>query len=187
MERGGVDPGEELLLAAGRGDVAAWTEFRRLGHPLVAGWALRHAGEELAAELVAETFAAALLASPDYLPGETSVRAWLLAIAERTLRVSRRRGRIGHGARRRAALERVGGAEGALALSDAPVVLDPGTAIRHLLAELSACQREVVVARVVEERGYGEIAAELRCSEAAARACVSCGLNALRGRLPAAR
>jgi RNA polymerase sigma-70 factor (ECF subfamily) len=186
MSRGGDDD-EGLLLAAGRGDAAAWARFRDRHLPVVGGYLLRRTGDAtVAAELTAEAFAAALLATPDYLPGATTPRAWVVAIADRTLRTSRRTGRIVRGARQRLALERVDSAEAALPADGDPLVLDAGAAIRHVVGELRRCQREVVVARIVEERGWDEIEAELD-GDRDARACARCGLAALRGRLLAAR
>lgn len=187
MERAGGDLDEVLLLAAGRGDDAAWARYRSRNLPLVAGYLLRRADPSAVAELTAETFAAALLASGSYLPGGKAPRAWLLAIADRTLRASRRGGRVERRARRQAALARVGGAEGELAAADAPAVLDPGTAIRHVVGSLRRCQRDAVSARVVEELDWADVAAELQRSETEARACVRCALSDLRGRLLTAR
>ena len=50
------------------------------------------------------------------------------------------------------------------------------------LAGLPADQREAVLARIVDERDYGEIAADLR-SESVARKRVSRGLARLRDQL----
>ena len=185
MSRGGANDDERLLLAAGRGDAAAWARFRDLHLPVVGGYLLRRTADAtIAAELTAEAFAAALLAAPDYLPGAQTPRAWVVAIAERTLRASRRTGRVVRGARLRVALER--GDEPELRADGDPLVLDAGVAIRHVVGELRRCQREVLVARVVEERGWEEIDAELG-GDRDARACARCGLAALRGRLLAAR
>ena len=52
-----------------------------------------------------------------------------------------------------------------------------------LLDGLSADQRQAVLAYVLEERDYGDIARELRCSESVLRKRVSRGLAALRVRL----
>jgi len=54
----------------------------------------------------------------------------------------------------------------------------------RLLATLPTKQRTAIVARVVDQREYGEIAAELRCSELVVRKRVSRALTALRSRLP---
>jgi len=52
-----------------------------------------------------------------------------------------------------------------------------------LLDRLPAVQRDAVHARVIDERSYAELAAELRISEANARKRVSRGLAALRAEL----
>jgi RNA polymerase sigma-70 factor (ECF subfamily) len=51
------------------------------------------------------------------------------------------------------------------------------------LAGLPADQREAVLARIVDERDYGEMATKLRCSESVARKRVSRGLAQLRDQL----
>ena len=52
-----------------------------------------------------------------------------------------------------------------------------------LVEALPADQGDAVRARVVEEREYGEIAKDLRCSEAVVRKRVSRGLAAVREQL----
>jgi RNA polymerase sigma-70 factor (ECF subfamily) len=54
-----------------------------------------------------------------------------------------------------------------------------------LLADLPADQRDAVVAHVVDDRGYPELAGELHTSEAAVRQRVSRGLSTLRRRMGA--
>jgi RNA polymerase sigma factor (sigma-70 family) len=107
---------------------------------------------------------------------------WVFAIARNTLATSLQRGRVGVDARRRV------GMLDALALDDdayaridavASIELD----LEDLLSTLAADQRAAVVARIVEERDYGEIAAQLRCSELVVRKRVSRALTALRARL----
>jgi RNA polymerase sigma-70 factor (ECF subfamily) len=51
------------------------------------------------------------------------------------------------------------------------------------LAGLPDALRDAVVARVVEEREYPEIAAQMRCSELVVRQRVSRGLRALRAQI----
>jgi RNA polymerase sigma-70 factor (ECF subfamily) len=53
----------------------------------------------------------------------------------------------------------------------------------ELLETLAPQQREAIEAHHLEERGYAEIAAELRCSESVIRKRVSRGLAALHARL----
>jgi RNA polymerase sigma-70 factor (ECF subfamily) len=54
-----------------------------------------------------------------------------------------------------------------------------------LLADLPADQRDAVLAHVVEDRGYPELADEMQTSEAAVRQRVSRGLATMRRRLGA--
>src|SRR6202035_3794226 len=58
---------------------------------------------------------------------------------------------------------------------------------RHLLARSRERGRVEKQARVLDEQGYDEIAAELECSESVVRKRVSRGLAALRTRLGATR
>jgi DNA-directed RNA polymerase specialized sigma24 family protein len=62
-----------------------------------------------------------------------------------------------------------------------PLVLGDDALAR--IAALPADQREAVVGRVVEERGYDELAARLECSESVVRQRVSRGLRAMRARI----
>jgi RNA polymerase sigma factor (sigma-70 family) len=52
-----------------------------------------------------------------------------------------------------------------------------------LLGDLPADQRTALLARIVDERPYDEIASELRCSEAVIRQRVHRGLRRLRSGL----
>src|ERR1039457_4012005 len=91
-----------LLAAVGRGDDSAFAVIYRRYLPLVVRWCWRETGNrELAADLSAEVFAAALTAARRYRPEQGSVVAWLLGIARNKLRESRRRGRVEDAARRR--------------------------------------------------------------------------------------
>jgi RNA polymerase sigma factor (sigma-70 family) len=53
----------------------------------------------------------------------------------------------------------------------------------ELVRELPHDQQQAIQARVIEERGYREIAAELETSESVVRKRVSRGLAAIRKRL----
>ena len=52
-----------------------------------------------------------------------------------------------------------------------------------LLEKLAPQQRDAITAHHLEDRGYAEIAAELRCSESVVRKRVSRGLAALQAQL----
>lgn len=172
---------DEVLLAAARREPAAFGAFYARHEDAVLLFFLRRTGSpELAADLAAETFAAALVTSDRFRPGPAPAVAWLFGIARNTLAMSARRGRVERRARRRLGLP-------PLVLDDE--ALERVAAVEHdgrvleRLAELPADQRWAVEARVLEEREYAEIARELRCSEAVVRQRVSRGLRSLRAQL----
>jgi RNA polymerase sigma factor (sigma-70 family) len=136
---------------------------------------------ELTADLTAETFARALEGvqrfDPERVKGDSAV-PWLLGIAHKTFVSSVRRGVVADEARRR-----LGGAP--LALDDEALVRVEQRAQLHLplqrlLEDLPDDLREAVIARVLEERDYGDIAAQLGCSQQVVRKRVSRGLGRLR-------
>jgi RNA polymerase sigma-70 factor (ECF subfamily) len=61
-----------------------------------------------------------------------------------------------------------------------------GGAALQLLEDLPADQRDAVRARVLDERPYEEIAAELQCSPSVVRKRVSRGVRTMRAKLEAA-
>src|SRR5262245_66019499 len=71
------------------------------------GYFARRTGDpEVAADLTAETFAAALVARQRFKPGGAPAAAWLFTIAQRRLTDFRRRGRVEQRMRRALAIER---------------------------------------------------------------------------------
>lgn len=172
---------DELLTALADGDADAFVVFYRRHLGAMLGFFLRRTGDpELAADLTAEVFAAALLAAERYRPGERPALAWLYGIAAHKLADSRRRGRVEDEARRRLALE-------PLMIDDADLacvqeMADIGAAESAVMS-LPPAQRDAVLARVVHERSYAEIAGQMRCSEMLVRQRVSRGLRALRARM----
>ena len=170
-----------MVAVAARDEVAFVTLYRRY-LPAVLRWCLRETGNrELAADLSAEVFAAALISARRYRPEQGSVLAWLLGIAHNKLRESRRRKRVEDSARRRLHLEPL-----ALSSSDLDRVEELASLDEDVLAlilELPRPLREALEARVVEERPYEEIAAELRCSQSVVRQRVSRALKTLRSQM----
>jgi RNA polymerase sigma factor (sigma-70 family) len=184
-----VEPSEEtddaaLLLASAGGEQAAFETFYRRWLPAVTGFFLRRVGSrELAFDLTAETFAAIVVGCGEFDPERGSAPSWLFSIAEHKLRDSLRRGRVEARARR--------------ALGHRPIVLDDedlarveelaslgGAArLQELLGDLPSEQEAAVRARVLDERSYAAIAAELCCSQAVVRQRVHRGLRRLRARL----
>jgi RNA polymerase sigma-70 factor (ECF subfamily) len=172
----------ELVAAIAAGDEGAFEPLYRRYLPLVVRWCLRETGNrELAADLAAEVFAAALSASRRYRAERGAVGAWLVGIARNKLRESRRRGAIENSARRRLGLEPVTLDDVGLDRVEELASLDAH--LRALVAALPAQQREALMSRVVEERSYEEIAAELRCSPSVVRQRVSRGLRTLKTQL----
>lgn len=178
-----ADNGDGALVeAVAAGDDAAFSTLYRRYLPLVVRWCLRETGNrELAADLSAEVFAAALTAARRYRASRGTVAAWLLGIARNKLAESRRRRRIEDSARRRLGLEPAALGDADLERVEELASLDER--ILDLLEGLPAELREALAARVVEQRPYEEIAAELRCSEALARQRVSRALKTLRARM----
>lgn len=170
------------LLARTAQDPRAFEAFYVRHERLVLAFLIaRIRNAEVAADLAAETFAAILEASERFDPsrlGGTSAVPWVLAIARYTLRASTRRGIVADEARRRLECEPVALDDAALARVEAI-----GAGEGPLLEALGALPpdlRGAVTARVLEEREYPQIAAELECSELVVRKRVSRGLSRLR-------
>jgi RNA polymerase sigma factor (sigma-70 family) len=167
---------EQLLRATRRGDADAFGEFFLRHRALVLAYLTRRCAVELAADLVAETFAAALLAVHDgRAPKGETAAPWLLTIARHKLVDVHRRGRVEDAARCRLALERtVAGDE------DLRRIEALGADIEGALGVLPPEQRIAVRARILEEREYDEIARESDTTESAIRQRVSRALRRLR-------
>jgi RNA polymerase sigma-70 factor (ECF subfamily) len=173
------DAPDERLLSTARAEPAAFGAFYRRHEDRVLSYFLARVGDpEVAADLTAETFAAALASAHRFRPRKNPASAWLFGIARNNLAMSRRKGRVESRARGR--------------LGMAPLVLTDETVERiaaldrtalTLVEELPRDQQEAVRARVVDERDYAEIATDLRCSEAVVRKRVSRGLGTMRARL----
>ncbi len=136
---------------------------------------------DLAADLTAETFAAALDSAAAYRPDAGVARAWLFGIARHVLHDMWERGRVDDEARRRLGQE-------VLVLTDATVeeierLIDEHGDLTHALEDLPVDQREAVRGRVLEDRSYRELAVSLQCSQSVVRQRVSRGLRGLRERL----
>lgn len=172
----------ELIARVVDGDRAAFATLYRTYLPLVLRWSLRATGDrELAADLSSEVFAQALVRCDRYRSEAGTVGSWLLGIASNKLHESRRKKRIEDSARRRLGLEPVVFTDSDLELVDELVGMDER--LQALTGELPAEQRSAIVARIVNERSYEEIAAELKCSKSVIRQRVSRGLRTLRSDL----
>jgi len=175
----GVDADLALLAASAAGDTRAFACFYRRHLPAVVRFLVGRSGDrELSAELAAEVFATALLAAGRYRAECDTALPWLCGIARYKLSESHRRGRAEDRARRRLELpdSRLDDQD----LLRVEELADQGTELLALLDRLPTDQREAVWARVVEERGYDEIATTAGASEAAVRQRVSRALARLR-------
>jgi RNA polymerase sigma factor (sigma-70 family) len=175
-------PTDEELLAATAVRPDAFAEFyRRHLRAVLALLLHRTQHREIAADLCAEVFAAALEGAGRFDPERGPARAWLFGIAHHKLLESWRRGRVEAASRQRLGmpvrtltdddLERVEN------LAD---LRGRDGLVRALVDGLPPEQRDAIVARVVDERDYAEIATELECSEAVIRQRVSRGLGRVR-------
>ncbi len=169
----------DTLRRIAAGDEETFSVFYRLHLDAVLAFFMRHVGErELALDLTAETFAAVVLSAGSH-DGEGPPVAWLFGIARNKLRESMRRRRVADTARRRLQLEPLVIEDAALALVEERAGRGEGQLERALL-ELPVEIRAALLARVVEEQDYGEIAARLHCSEQLVRQRVHRGLQRLR-------
>jgi RNA polymerase sigma-70 factor (ECF subfamily) len=169
---------DDQLLARSARDPEAFGAFYERHERLILGYFVRRTADpELAADLAAETFAAALIGSRRFRSTGAPASAWLVGIARNVLAQSVRRSRVEDRARRRLGMK--------------PIVLDDELLARiqriggdqqvtALLRRLTPEQSEAVRARVLDEEEYADIAIRLRCSESVIRQRVSRGLATLR-------
>jgi RNA polymerase sigma factor (sigma-70 family) len=172
-----------VLLASTRVDPDAFGVFYLRYERLILGYLLRRVRDpEVAADLAAEVFAAALRAAGRYRPESPTAVGWLLTIAQRTLASSRRRGRVEARARRRLGIrDSVRFSSQDLERIEAVCSVDGQTLA--LLEGLPAAQRAAVRAHILDERSYGDIAGELETSELVIRKRVSRGLSTIKRQL----
>jgi RNA polymerase sigma factor (sigma-70 family) len=137
---------------------------------------------DIAADLTAEVFAAALQSVRRFDPGLGSPRAWLFGIARHELADTWRRGRVEDRARRSLEIEVLVLSDAALERIETELGTDRGDALQ-LLAELPDEQRQAIQGRVLDDRDYSELAEALQCSAGVVRQRVSRGLRSLRARL----
>lgn len=170
------------MAAVAAGDADAFAVLYRRYLPVVLRWCLSETGDrELAADLSAEVFAAALKSVRRYRAEQGTVLAWLLGIARNKLLESRRRGRVADSARRRLRLEPVLLTDADLERVEERASLDEDVMAR--VQELPPALRDALMGRVLEERSYEQIAVELRCSESVVRQRVSRALKTLRSQM----
>jgi RNA polymerase sigma-70 factor (ECF subfamily) len=171
-----------LLIERDRPEEAFAVFYRRHVQTVLRLCARRRLNAAEAADVTAETFAAALLARRRYRAELGAARAWLLGIAANKLADHARRLAREQRAQRRLGMQPCEHTDHDLA--DFEALLDglEGPALAAL-GELPATQAAAVYARVVEEEEYVNIGHRLQISEARVRQRVSRGLARLRAQL----
>jgi RNA polymerase sigma factor (sigma-70 family) len=173
----------ELILASVTDPRAFWVVYDRWAEPLLAYFYRRVPDPEIAADLMAETMAAAFESRSTFRDRGKPGSAWLYGIAKHELSHYFRHRRVELSAIKRLGLE-VPELDDASAAAIARLAgSDDRTAdIAKALERVPERERQAVELRVIEELQYNEIAGRLDCSEEAARQRVHRGLARL-GRL----
>jgi RNA polymerase sigma-70 factor (ECF subfamily) len=138
---------------------------------------------EAAADLTAETFAAAVVSRRRFRPDRGSAAGWLSGIAGHKLADFQRRGYLEDRARRELGMVRR-----PLSEADAVYIEALGDeVVSDMLSVLPGEQQVAVREHVVNERSYEELATSAGVSPSAIRQRVSRGLQTLRDRMGAGR
>jgi len=175
------EPTDEQLLKASLRDAQAFGVFYARHADAVMGYLLRRTGSiEAAADLTAEVFAAALVARRRFRPRAEPARAWLFGIANHKLADARRRRGVEERARRRLGIPRRTFHDEELERAEERIDLERrGGTLTALVVDLPPAQRDAVLARVVDERDYADLAIAFGTTEANVRQRVRRGLAAL--------
>jgi RNA polymerase sigma factor (sigma-70 family) len=168
---------EELLVGSGR-ELGVF--YERYESWLLGYFGAATRSAELAADLTVETFAAVIESRAGFDTDRGNARMWLFGIARNVLAASARRGRVEAQARRRLGLEPLELNARELDAIEVLIAREGDMRVREWLAALPAEQAAALRARVLDERDYADIAADLQCSEAVVRQRVSRGLRKLR-------
>jgi RNA polymerase sigma-70 factor (ECF subfamily) len=175
---------EELLRAAREEPEAFALFYRRHVRALTAYFWRRSRDAEAAADLTAETFAAALDGCRRFDPEQGPAIGWLYGIAHRQLSRLARRGAVETRYRRRMGMTRLELHDDDLERIEADAEREgPHARVLDELTGLPPDQRAAVEARVLHELDYSQIALSTGASELVVRKRVSRGLSTLRDRL----
>lgn len=156
--------------------------YRENARPLLVYFTRRTYDAQVASDLVAETFAAALAARASFRGRDSTdeVTAWLYGIARHKLARYFKRGRIERRALSRVAVDRAELGEYEIErIEELAEVAELRARVAAGLETLSEEHRDALRLRVVDELPYPAVAARLSISEDAARARVSRGLRRL--------
>lgn len=174
---------DDELLKASVQDAEAFAVFYRRHAEAVLAYLRQRTGDvETAADLTADVFAGAFAARRRFKPRQEPARAWLFGISNNLLAMNRRKQRRALAARQRLGIPRIEFQDEELERAESRLsALMAGDPLNALVADLPVEQREAVLARVVHEREYDDIAREQDVSEALVRQRVSRGLARLSG------
>ncbi len=169
------------LIVASRDDPRAFRElYDRLAEDLLGYFYRRVRDAEVAADLLAETFAVAFERRHSFRDRGAPGAAWLYGIAAKELSRWYRSRAVELRAVRRLGLQIPALDDESIARIEALADgCEDRAAMAAALARLPDAERSAVELRVVAELDYTEIAARLRCSEGAARTRVHRGLHRL--------
>jgi RNA polymerase sigma factor (sigma-70 family) len=182
MERPRRWRGRDNALMRSAEDGEAFREFYVANaQRVVVFFTRRTLNAEVALDLTAETFAVALQRRRQFRGGtDAEAEAWLFSIARSQLSHYWRRG-----VAERRALEQIGIDPPSLGQSELDRIEELAglpelrRRVQHAIAGLNPQQAYAVTQRIVEEREYDDLAAELGVSQDVVRARVSRGLRAL--------
>jgi RNA polymerase sigma factor (sigma-70 family) len=175
------EPTDAELLLASQEDAEAFAAFyRRHAEDILRYFARRTLDPEVAAELTAESFAEAFASRRSYRDEGVDGVAWLYGIARHQLGRFFRAGRVHAAARRKLGMpERELPSEDYERIEELVDFEPLREALIDALDALPVHQRTAVRLRIVEGKGYEDVASELGCTADNARQRVSRGLRRL--------
>jgi len=170
---------EMLLQQIAVGDRSAFSVLYRRHLDGVLSYARRRVPEpEIAFDIAAETFAVVAVNAEAY-EGRGPAVGWIFGIARNQVATALRKSRVEEQARQRLGLEPI-------VLTDADLerveerAAAGSEAMTAAVAALPEPIRQALLARIVDEHEYPEIAARMKCSQQVVRQRVHRGLSALR-------
>jgi RNA polymerase sigma factor (sigma-70 family) len=168
-----------LELARRRLDADAFGAFYLRHQHAVVSYLWRQTGsQDVAQDLAAETFATAFDKLDSFDPARGEPRGWLFGIAKIALLSSYRRGAVERATRTKLGLTVAEHTEEEWQAVQSRLEAALPSLLRGL-ERLSPLERDTVIARIVDEQDYAEIAQAQGSSEAAVRQRVSRGLKKL--------
>lgn len=174
-------PSDAELIVASRTDPETFRLlYDRWAARLLAYFYRRTLDPEVAADLLAETFAVAFARRRSFRDTGRAGGAWLYGIASKELSHWVRRQQVHTRALRRLGAQRPELDDDSVARIEE--LVDAATyrpVLTDALAQITEPERAAVRLRVVDELGYPEIASRLGCSEGAVRVRVHRGLSRL--------